>query len=85
MHKSFNFSFISIQRLKNRIIPANFTPPHRPPKLMLSEEKKNPPMEKHTAGKSNNTYLQNLNKIFSNTKTGPVLPNMVRGCPPKRE
>lgn len=31
------------------------------------------------------TYLQNLNKIFSNTKTGPVLPNIVRGCPANNE
>lgn len=31
------------------------------------------------------SYLQNLNKIFSNTSTGPVLPRMVRGCPAKRE
>lgn len=25
------------------------------------------------------TYLQNLKRIFSNTRTGPVLPRMVRG------
>lgn len=31
------------------------------------------------------TYLQNLNRIFSNTSTGPVLPRMVRGCPANRE
>lgn len=31
------------------------------------------------------THLQNLNRIFSNTKTGPVLPRIVRGCPEKSE
>lgn len=31
------------------------------------------------------TYLQNLNKIFSNTRTGPVLPRIVRGCPANNE
>lgn len=31
------------------------------------------------------TYLQNLKRIFSNTKTGPVLPRIVRGCPANRE
>lgn len=29
--------------------------------------------------------MQNLNRIFSNTKTGPVLPRIVRGWPAKRE
>lgn len=31
------------------------------------------------------TYLQNLKRIFSNTKTGPVLPRIVRGWPANRE
>lgn len=31
------------------------------------------------------THLQNLKRIFSKTRTGPVLPRMVRGCPAKRE
>lgn len=31
------------------------------------------------------SYLQNLNKIFSNTSTGPVLPRMVRACPANKE
>lgn len=31
------------------------------------------------------SYLQNLNRIFSNTSTGPVLPKMVRGCPANKE
>lgn len=35
--------------------------------------------------KSSRPYLQNLNKIFSNTNTGPVLPKIVRGCPANRE
>lgn len=30
------------------------------------------------------TYLQNLKRTFSNTKTGPVLPRIVRGWPAKR-
>lgn len=29
--------------------------------------------------------MQNLKRIFSNTKTGPVLPRIVRGWPAKRE
>lgn len=29
--------------------------------------------------------MQNLKRIFSKTKTGPVLPRIVRGWPAKRE
>lgn len=32
-----------------------------------------------------NAYLQNLKRIFSKTRTGPVLPRMVRGWPANRE
>lgn len=35
--------------------------------------------------KKTSTYLQNLNSIFSNTRTGPVLPRMVRGWPANSE
>lgn len=39
----------------------------------------------HSKSKLASTYLQNLKRIFSNTKTGPVLPRIVRGWPAKRE
>lgn len=29
--------------------------------------------------------MQNLKRIFSKTRTGPVLPSIVRGCPANRE
>lgn len=31
------------------------------------------------------SHLQNLNRIFSKTKTGPVLPSIVNGCPANSE
>lgn len=37
------------------------------------------------ANESKEPHLQNLKRIFSKTKTGPVLPRIVRGCPANKE
>lgn len=72
-HTSYNYSYTGIFIQEKR---------HSERKGYMTVKAEPRYKRKHAARQ---TYLQNLNNIFSNTSTGPVLPSMVRGWPANRE